>query len=182
MEPSFEKIGLYSQNISKIEMAKELSYEDFLKEIKSISSSLSISQDNTLGSLLLSKGSKSAKDIHQELCLDFPLITKDELITLKEHLLQKELDIKTIDTKNKKSSESFPILRKSFLDGIIYGTRKHQSKELSGSVEVGQSLKSDQAVDQQISEEENAKLSVLYQEINAIIFVKYIKHMLHLST
>ncbi len=95
---------------------EDISYQDFLKELKLISSNIAVTTD----AVGFGK-KKSATEIYEELCLDYPLVTANEIQLLHEHLL------KSINnTKASNPWKTFPIFRREFLDGIQYGARKYQ--------------------------------------------------------
>lgn len=92
----------------------ELDYKDFIKQISLLASKITVVDED----VSFTKQKKSAKEVFQELCYDFPLVTKEELETLKEYLQTVKLDSKP---------SAIQIARRSFYDGIMYGARKHQS-------------------------------------------------------
>jgi hypothetical protein len=101
-------------------MDDQLSFKDFLKELSKLSTQLTVNPDDNISFAKI----KNAKEIYEELCLDFPLVTVNEIRILNEEILNK------IAGKNTKFG-TFPIIRRSFLEGISYGARKSQNDVIS---------------------------------------------------
>ena len=99
----------------------DLSYEQFLKEIAKLGGKISV-----VPSDISFVAKKSAREVYNELCYDYPLVSQKELEILRDHLLQ-YVNRLTKGTSNTKQND-FRILRRSFVDGIIYGAQKLSTK------------------------------------------------------
>jgi hypothetical protein len=138
----------------------ELAYKEFLKQISKLSAQF-VPDD---GITTIGKQRKSANEVYQELCYDFPLVTKDELEILKNYLQKIQLNGKP---------DSLRVARRSFYDGILYGVRKHQSTASDPS--------KTNTTEKQVEDPETLQISKIYFQICAIIFIKFVKYYLQLA-
>jgi hypothetical protein len=147
----------------------ELEYKDFLKQISFLSSKVSLSTDD----ISFGKPKKSASEVYQELCYDYPLVTKEELEILKDYLQKVQF----------KTSSTIKVARRVFYDGIVYGVRKYQSSDRGKDVSKFALISPDTQKIEKKSEDTDSQqqISKLYIYLCAFVFIKYVKHYTHLA-
>ncbi len=144
-----------------------LSYQQFLKLLKEIPTDTPASH----------RKRKTAKEVFEELCFDFPLVNRDELITLKEEFHHQL----TNNPNHLLDLNNFKITRR-FLNGIIYGATKVDSKTKLQQ-EDPSLLDEDEQKEETIrirnaTHEEDVQKATLYHSICGLVFLRLFKNML----